>query len=93
MDKKDIFKLAKLARLEITDAEAESYQKDFDGILAYIDSIKGVDVDMKGVYETNLTKNYMREDTEVYTAGQFTNDLLEAAPERDANYFKVKKVL
>ncbi len=93
MDKKDILNLAKLARLEITDKEAESYKHDFDGILAYVDMIAEVDVPMAEYYETDLTKNYMRDDNEVYDAGQFTTEILNEAPDTQDEYFKVKKVL
>lgn len=93
MDKEEILKLANLVRLEITDEEAAGYKKDFDGILDYIDSIKDVEVPMEDSYETNLTKNYMRNDDVVYSAGEFTDDLLNEAPDVEKGYFKVKKVL
>ena len=93
MNKEEILKLAELARLNITDAEAEGYKKDFDGILNYIDSIKSVDIELADHYETNLTRNMMRDDENVYIAGQFTDVLLAEAPDTEDGYFKVKKVL
>ncbi len=93
MNKKEILKLAELARLNITDIEAESYKKDFEGILDYIDSIKSVEIELADHYKTNLTRNTMRSDDDVYTAGEFTRALLAEAPEVDGDYFKVKKVL
>ena len=93
MDKEEILHLAELARLEITDEEAEAYRKDFDGILDYINMIKEVDIEGEDHYETNLTRNLMREDDDAYQAGQFTDDILAEAPNREGNYFKVKKVI
>lgn len=93
MDKEEILKLAELARLNITDEEADGYKKDFNGILAYIDSIRSVEIELSDHYETNLTMNMMREDDKMYTAGEFTDVLLDEAPNRDGDYFKVKKVL
>ncbi len=93
MDKDEILSLAKLARLEITETEIEGYKRDFDGILNYIDSIKEVDVSMEDNYETNLTKNYMREDELEYAPGEFTDDILAVAPDTKNGYIKVKKIL
>ena len=93
MDKEEILHLAELARLNITDEEAEGYKKDFEGILNYIDIIKSVDIEFDEFYETNLTRNSMREDEDVYSAGEFTEVLLAEAPQREGDYFKVKKVL
>lgn len=93
MNKEEILKLAELARLNITDTEAEAYKKDFEGILDYIDSIKSVEIELADHYETNLTRNSMRSDDDAYVAGEFTEALLAEAPEIEGDYFKVKKVL
>ena len=93
MDTKEILKLAELARLNITEVEAEAYKKDFEGILNYLDSIKEVNIDFDGIAQTNLTTNSMRDDEEFYTPGSFTEDILAEAPEREGDYIKVKKVL
>jgi len=42
MEVKDIEKLAKLARIELTEGEKKSYLKEIDAILSYVDQIKGV---------------------------------------------------
>lgn len=93
MNKEEILKLAELARLNITDIEAEGYKKDFEGILDYIDSIKSVEIELADHYETNLTRNTMRSDDDVYAAGEFSDVLLAEAPDVEGDYFKVKKVL
>ena len=93
MNKEEILKLAELARLNITDIEAEGYKKDFEGILDYIDSIKSVEIELADHYETNLTRNTMRNDDDVYAAGEFSDVLLAEAPDVEGDYFKVKKVL
>ncbi len=93
MDTKEILHLAELARLDISKEEAEGYRKDFEGILEYISTIQSVDVPLEDHYETNFTRNSMREDNNSYDTGQFTDDLLNEAPNREGDYFKVKKVL
>jgi len=42
MEIKDIEKLAKLARIELTEVEKASYLKDISAILAYVDQIQEV---------------------------------------------------
>lgn len=93
MNKQDILDLAALSRLEISDTEVESYKNDFDGIIAYIDTISSIDVPAKDQYQTNLTTNIMRSDDDVYEPGVFSEDILNEAPNREGDYFKVKKVL
>lgn len=89
----EIKKLAELSRLTLSDEECESYIHDFKGILAYIDTIKQVPVGESEGSDSNVIKNVMREDTDPYTAGEFTTELLAAAPETEGNYIKVNKVL
>jgi aspartyl/glutamyl-tRNA(Asn/Gln) amidotransferase C subunit len=93
MHTKDILELAALSRINITEADAESYQKDFIGIIDYITTISSLDIPTEEYYQTNLTTNMTRSDDEMYEPGSFTDDLLALAPDRDGNYFKVKKVL
>ncbi len=93
MDKEEILHLAELARLNITDDELEAYKKDFEGILGYISSIQEVDVPLQEHYETSVNQNILREDEHPCEAGRFTEDILHEAPDREGDYFKVKKVL
>jgi len=43
MDKDKVLSLAKLARIEISDAEAVSLSHEFDAILGYVSEVKEVD--------------------------------------------------
>lgn len=93
MTNDEIKTLADLSKLHINESELDSLRSDFDGILNYIDVIQAVDVEQKTHYTTNLTKNMMREDDDVYEAGEFSEAILENAPHREGDSFKVKKVL
>ncbi len=94
MNKEDVLTLAELSRLEIPESDIESYVQDFEGIIGYINTISKVQVEEKDHYQTNLTSNILRDDEgKVYEAGIFSEDILEAAPHREGDYFKVKKVL
>ena len=92
MTNDEIKKLAELSRLSLSEDQIESYRKDFEGILHYIDTIKSTSVDS----ESSLSypnANTMREDDDPLAPGSFSKELLAAAPESEGNYIKVNKVL
>lgn len=94
MNNEEIQKLAELSRLTLSESERDSYKKDFEGILKYIDTIKNVEVEGKEHMNPSfVTKNIMRDDSNPYPAGAFTEELLDAAPRTEGNYIKVNKVL
>ena len=94
MDKNEVLKLAKLARIEIGDEEAESLTQEIGSILNYISEIKSADVSGVEVKaEDFILKNVFREDIEPHKTGEFSEAILSQAPSREGNYFKVKKIL
>ncbi len=88
----DVKKIAKLARLRLTEAEVTLYGGQLTKI---IDSMAELaQVDTTGVAPTTSVLgavNVMRDDTP--SPFEDTEALLANAPERDGPYFKVKKVL
>jgi len=96
MDKETIDKLAKLARIDISENEAESLAGELGNILGYVSDLK---VAMSNKQETITKKedfpnrNVMREDDGAHESGLYTEDLLNSAPDRDGNYIRVKKIL
>lgn len=91
IEKKDIEKLAQLARIEVSEAEKESLAESIESILGYVGQVTSIS-------ETATTvlpplRNVMREDEIRHEAGEFTEDLLSNAPARDGNYLEVKKIL
>lgn len=93
MEKKDIEHLAKLARIEVTDVEAEKLAGDITNVLTYVSHIEAVVGDVSSEKKVGALYNVMREDGEPHEAGIYTEDLLNAAPERDGQYVKVKKII
>lgn len=102
----EIEKLAALARIELSNAEKEKLREDVSAILEYVSQIQSVPpqparpqtneertrtgadgIDTGGMY------NVMREDAIPHESGIYTDALLAAAPERDEEYIKVKKIL
>jgi aspartyl-tRNA(Asn)/glutamyl-tRNA(Gln) amidotransferase subunit C len=93
MERKDIEHLAKLARIEVIDTEADSIAHDFSSILGYVSEIEAITGDTSGEKHVGAHFNVMREDANPHEPGMYTEDLLSAAPDRDGQYIKVKKIL
>lgn len=93
MNTQDILALAELSRLSVDTTEIEKYQQDFEGILGYIDSIQSVEVGGYADQMRPINTNTLRNDGLHYQPGEFTEDLLAVAPEREGDYLKVSKVL
>ncbi len=95
MDKDKVLQLANLARIKISDEEATNLSHEFEGILNYVGEIEKAE---EGKENSKNTKNFpvrnvMREDTNPNSGGEYTENLLNEAPAREGNYFKVKKIL
>ena len=94
MDKEKVLNLAKLARIEIGDEEAESLSHEFDAILKYVSEVKEVPtIDHSNILENVGMINVMREDTNPHESGLYTEKILSEAPAREGGYIKVKKIL
>lgn len=92
MNKDEVLKLAQLARIEISDVEAEEFAHDMDHILEYVGQVNNLDL-AEEKEAVGPVFNVMRSDENPHESGIYTADLLAAAPEREQYYFKVKKIL
>ena len=93
MNKEEVLKLAKLARIEIGEEEAESLSGEFNAILSYVGEIKKLD-HKNAIDEARPSQiNVMREDGEPHQSGLYTKKILEQAPGKVGSYIKVKKIL
>lgn len=93
MEKKDIAHLATLARIKLTDEEQEALAGDITNILGYVSEINEITGKETGEKKVGPLHTVMRDDGEPHEGGIYTEDLLSAAPERDGQYVKVKKIL
>jgi aspartyl-tRNA(Asn)/glutamyl-tRNA(Gln) amidotransferase subunit C len=87
-----VIHVARLARLELSDAEQEKMQKELDGILSYIDKLRALDTE--GVPPTSHAvpmTNVMREDEPAPSLPQA--DMLANAPDRSGEFFRVPKII
>ena len=96
MNKEKVLDLAKLARIKISDEEAESLSHEFESILNYVGEVREVgkfDKPDKFNKEEFPIRNVMREDGEPHESEIYTKKILEQAPAHEGNYIKVKKIL
>ena len=94
MDSASVLKLAELSRIRLSPEEAEKLSHEFEGILKYVGEVKGAAAASGGRAPSDFpVRNVMREDGEGHEPGVYTEKLLAASPEREGNYFKVKKIL
>jgi len=92
ISKGEVVHVAKLARLKLADAEAESYQKELNAVLEHFETLQELDTEsvepMSHVLEL---RNVWREDKPNQT--KKTDPLLANAPMEESGYFKVPKIL
>jgi aspartyl-tRNA(Asn)/glutamyl-tRNA(Gln) amidotransferase subunit C len=92
LDQETLDKIAHLARLEIKEQDRAKMLADMNNMVAFVEKLK--EVDTKGVEPlTSMTPevNAMRED--VVKALLTKEEALKLAPKRDADFFRVPRVL
>ncbi|OOG72771.1 Asp-tRNA(Asn)/Glu-tRNA(Gln) amidotransferase subunit GatC [Algoriphagus sp. A40] len=92
IDKDSIKKIAHLARLEFDESSAEKMSKDMSQILDWVEQLNELDTtDIEPLTTMSSEVNDMREDK----AGKHLSHEagLKNAPKKDADYFRVPKVL
>lgn len=88
----EVKKLAALARLSVDDAALARFAKEFDGILAYVGQLETLSLAASAKVAPAL-RNVLREDAEPHVEGRYTAALVEAFPEKDGEYLKVKRII
>lgn len=93
ISKKEVEHIAKLARLGITKKEEEKFAKELSSILDYIEKLKKVDISKAKINSYPIkVENVMREDEESKEPKAKSQKLLELAPEKKADYLRVKSI-
>lgn len=90
---KDIEKLAKLARIEITDEEKQKLLKEVDPILGYVAQLKEVVSVVGEAKVAGDLRNVTREDVNPTKTGTNTEVIVANMPNSQDNYLKVEKIL
>jgi aspartyl-tRNA(Asn)/glutamyl-tRNA(Gln) amidotransferase subunit C len=95
ISKDDIKKLSDLARIEVSEEEAEKLRGDIEEILGYVGQVNSVAAasgEEAGI-DVGPTINVLREDAEPNETGSNTADIVAEFPHSENNYLKVKKIL
>ena len=89
----ELEKLATLARIKLTPEDKESFIKEFDSILTYIDQLKKADVSLDATGRVGAVKNVMRPDIVENTSAEDRERLMDEAPDREGEFIAVKKII
>lgn len=92
IDKRSVEHVALLARIEVSEDQKDYLGGQLSNILEYIDKLKELDVSkvspMRGLH---VDQNIFRPDQSCQCPD--TNEILNNAPSREGNYFKVPKII
>ncbi len=92
IDQAQVRKVAKLSRLELTDAEADQFTGQLSAILEYVEQMNKLDTgDVEPLAHCLPISNVLRADKPKDSLG--TERVLANAPQRDEQFFRVPKIL
>lgn len=90
--KKDVEKIAELAKLKFSDEELENFTPQMNEILSYMDKLNELDTeDVKPLSHPVEQINVFREDE--LKSSVSTEEALKNSPDKTDNHFKVPKVI
>jgi aspartyl-tRNA(Asn)/glutamyl-tRNA(Gln) amidotransferase subunit C len=92
ISQEDVRKVAKLARLDLEEAKITTYASQLERILDYVSHLESIDTEgvlptTRAVEVVNVTRADGVEATEV------REDLLNLAPQREGDFFRVPRIL
>lgn len=91
LSKEEIDRIAKLARISLSDAEKTSFGKELSAVIGYFEKLQqldttAVDLNLADIEATNTTREDENADSGLQAA------ILENAPGREGKFIKVKSV-
>ncbi|GBQ98537.1 Asp-tRNA(Asn)/Glu-tRNA(Gln) amidotransferase subunit GatC [Asaia lannensis] len=92
LETRTVRRIAKLARIGLSDQECEAMRQELSGILGWVEQLNEVDIsDVPPMIGTGLATPRLRDD--VVTDGDKRDAVLSNAPDRVGPYFTVPKVV
>ena len=92
VDTATVRRVARLARIKVTDDEAERMTNELNSILGFVEQLNEVDV--AGVEPmTSVVSVKMRRRQDVVTDGEIAGDVTANAPVSEDNFYLVPKVV
>lgn len=93
LTREDILKLARLARLRLTDDEVDTYQKELSAILEYVAHLDAADTEgLEPTYQVTGLTNVARADV-IKDYGVSQDDLLKNVPQKEGKLIKVRRMI
>lgn len=94
LSKKQIKHIAKLARLELSEAELKKYGGQLSDVLSYADQLQEADIDgVEPTAQVTGLENIFREDVIEEWDGAEKAEALRQSPELEDGQIKVKRIL
>lgn len=94
IDKGQVEHIAKLARIELTEKEKGKFSNELSSILDYVDKLNKVDTkNIKPIQQITGLESITRNDEVEKRNSETRNKILEQAPDKKDNYYKVPKIL
>lgn len=92
LSRETVLKVAQLARLNLSNAEADDYEQQFNKILTYFETIAQANTDNVEPLVTPVAiETYLRED--IVVKENTVEEILQNAPATQGNLFKVPPVV
>ena len=96
LTKKEVEKIAELARLELGEKEKEKFTEDLSSVLGYVQKLSEVNIEKVEPITggTNLESVARKDDeTKCILDSEMRKQILSASPNREDDYFKVPSIL
>tara|TARA_B100000945_G_C20217742_1_gene519117 strand:+ start:374 stop:667 length:294 start_codon:yes stop_codon:yes gene_type:complete len=92
ISKEQVRKVAELARIELNEEEIDHHSEQLEKILDYINQLEKINTDnvpctMRAIEVTNVLRKDVNEKYEE------NENILDLAPSREENFFKVPKII
>jgi aspartyl-tRNA(Asn)/glutamyl-tRNA(Gln) amidotransferase subunit C len=92
VDQNTVRRIAKLARIAVTDEDVPHLQGELNAILAFVEQLNEIDV--AGVEPmTSVTPMVMKKRQDAVTDGGYPDQIVRNAPATEDNFFMVPKVV
>ena len=92
VDEATVRRIARLARIKISDAEAQALEKELSGIFEWIKQLDEVDTDAVEPM-TRVVAMTLKKRSDEVTAGGIADEVVANAPAADDHFFLVPKVV
>jgi aspartyl-tRNA(Asn)/glutamyl-tRNA(Gln) amidotransferase subunit C len=92
VDAATVRRIARLARIKVSDDEARALEKELSGILDWVKQLD--EVDTSGVEPmTRVVPMTLKKRPDVVTEGDIADEIVANAPQREDHFFVVPKVV